>query len=226
MVEVRKVSGGRVGRVADGRDQPVDRLVTIAAEGVFDDADPGRITAVTVAGGHDLREAGAVLEGFEDGITMFLRTRHNRSTPVLEASLHSSELMMPRSAMRSVPPVEAANTACVPHSTRAATLTYGYALRCCPRPELRRPGNVLFASVSGTSKTVLSSAANRHPRYQGPAVSGAAIGRHTRVNSVFNGSGPNRQRALPIAPVVGNCHGFSHCRTRSRLCVSSRATSS
>ncbi|MFD3658233.1 hypothetical protein ACFWSK_33710, partial [Streptomyces sp. NPDC058620] len=31
-----------------------------------------------------------------------------------------------------------------------------------------------------------------HPRYQEPAVSGAATGRHTRANRAFNGSGPNR----------------------------------
>ncbi|TXS58000.1 hypothetical protein EAO76_43935 [Streptomyces sp. sk2.1] len=67
-------------------------------------------------------------------------------------------------------------------------------MRCCPRPEPGRPKYVLFASVSGTSKTVPSTATSRHPRYQAPAVSWTATGRQTRANSAFSGSGPSRLR--------------------------------
>lgn len=49
MVEARQVGRRGLLRVADGRDQPVDRVVVLTAEGVLDDADPDRFPALAVA---------------------------------------------------------------------------------------------------------------------------------------------------------------------------------
>lgn len=53
------------------------------------------------------------------------------------------------------------------------------------------------------------------PRYHEPLVSSVATGRHTLVNRALSGSGPSRNRARPIAAVVGTRHVPFHRPIRS-----------
>ncbi|WP_442810912.1 hypothetical protein, partial [Streptomyces sp. Wh19] len=63
-----------------------------------------------------------------------------------------------------------------------------------------------LACVSGRSKVVPSTDTNRRPRNHAPVVAGSATGRQTLANNAFIGSAPGRNRARPIAPLVGTRH--------------------
>ena len=99
-------------------------------------------------------------------------------------------------------PVAAANTAWVPHSTSAR-----------PSPAdsapLLTPARTRPAEESTLASRVGQIEGGAVHRDQPPAaiertaVSPVATGRHTRSNSSFNGSGPSRERARPIAAVDG-----------------------
>ncbi|WP_307080400.1 hypothetical protein [Streptomyces canus] len=120
VVEARQLGGEPLARVADGSDEPVDRVVFLAAEGVLDEAAPGRGTAVAVAGGRDLGQWEPSSKASRTGSTLSLRTRHNRSAPVPEAACHGSKPAMPRSATS-----QAASS--IPASSRSSR----WEITCC-----------------------------------------------------------------------------------------------
>ena len=113
----------------------------------------------------------------------------------------------------------ASHTACVPHSARATTWTWGQAL--VPRPPPGRPNARALAGVSGTSHFVPSSAIRRHRPRNAPGVARVARGRQTALNRAANGRAPRRARAWHSAP--GLTRQASGCAHRHRSPLTSRA---